>query len=191
MTETLISDKMKTPVLLSQSAYYVFGDLLGIAPERVEQLYQWASENKLNDMQLVFTLDQEKKVPCSAFLSEYELSLIAPEFSLDSSQKGFENHKAFLSIYHQERFSGKSVIEAYENAQEKQQNLAIRHQKRLKKNIGITTALVLALSGIGAWGSNRHLPQSEALPEIKQNASPKMIVPAKAPAKKNQNQHTR
>ena len=191
MTETSILEEMKTPVLLSQSAYYVFGDLLGIAPERVEQLYQWASENKLNDVQLVCALDQEKRVPCSTFLSGYELSLIAPEFSLDSSQKGFENHKAFLSAYHHERLSGKSVIEAYEYTQKKQQIMAARHQKRLKKNIGITTALVLALSGIGAWGSNRHLPQSAAVPEIKQNTSPKMIVPAKAPVKEDQNQHTR
>lgn len=191
MTETSILEKMKTPVLLPQDAYYAFGDLLSIAPERVDQLYQWACENKLNDVQLVCALDQEKKVPYSAFLSEYELSLIAPEFSLDSSQKGAENHKVFLSAYHQERLSGKSVIEAYENTQKKQQTMAARHQKRFKTNIGIATALVLALSGIGAWGSNRHLAQSEALPEMKQNTSPKTIVPAKVPVKEAQNQHTR
>lgn len=191
MTETLISEEMNIPVLLPQSAYYAFGDLCGIASERVEQLYEWASENKLNDMQLVETFNREKKVPCSAFLSEYELSLIAPEFSLDLSRKGFDSYKVFLSVYHQERLNGKSVIEAYENAQEKQQNMAIRHQKCTKKNISIATALVLALSGIGAWGSNRHLSQSETVPQVKQSALPKMVVPAKVSAKEIQNQHTR
>ncbi len=191
MTETSRPDEINTSVLLPKSAYYAFGDLLGISSERIEQLYQWASAKKLNDMQLVFTFDREKKVPCSAFLSEYELSLIAPEFSLDLSKKGFENYKLFMSAYHQARLSGKSVIEAYENAQRKQQNMAIHYQKRLKTNIGIAAALVLALSGMGAWGSNRHLSQSKTAPEMKQSASPKMIVPAKAPTKEAPNQHTR
>lgn len=162
--------------LLSENDYFDFGNFCGVSEKRIAQLYDWAQAKQLSDIDLMTVIDKEKNIPPSKDLFYYELLMLSSGLYLSSAHEQ-KNFKKFSETFITARLQNKPLNEAMYLAEAKKQASLARIKKKKISHLALGTVFLLALSGIGSWGSHP-TPQEPAKARIIQNQKPLPTIKA-------------